>query len=87
MLWNVKNGCVRVGDSDMSYVSFGYGEKAFVLLPGLSDGLTTVRGKALLLSKPYKIFLRNILFTYSAEKTICRRDMPFEIWRMTKQRP
>lgn len=57
MLWNAKNGQISVGDSEMSYVSFGRGEKAFVILPGLSDGLTTVKGKALLLAKPYSRFL------------------------------
>ena len=56
MLWDAKNGQVSVGNTEMSYVSFGHGDKAFVLLPGLSDGLMTVKGKALLLAKPYKVF-------------------------------
>lgn len=56
MLWNAKNGQVPLGDTRMSYVSFGHGNRAFVLLPGLSDGLATVKGKALLLAKPYRRF-------------------------------
>ena len=56
MLWNAKNGRVGIGGTEMEYVSFGAGKKAFVILPGLSDGLATVGGKALLLAKPYKIF-------------------------------
>ena len=56
MLWDAKNGQVPVGNTEMSYVSFGHGDKALVLLPGLSDGLMTVKGKALLLAKPYKVF-------------------------------
>ena len=56
MLWNAKNGVIPVGSTKMSYVSFGHGDKAFVLLPGLSDGLMTVKGKALMLAKPYKVF-------------------------------
>ena len=59
MLWNAKNGCVNIGDTDMDYVSCGYGSKTLVLLPGLSDGLVTVKGKALLLAKPYRIFFKN----------------------------
>ena len=43
----------------MYYVSFGTGEKKLVILPGLSDGLATVKGKALILSLPYKKFFRN----------------------------
>ncbi len=57
MLWNAKNGRVSLGDTEMSCVSFGRGEKVLVVLPGLSDGLTTVKGKALLLVSPYRQFL------------------------------
>lgn len=57
MLWNAKNGQVPIGDTEMSYVSFGTGEKILAVLPGLSDGLATVRGKALLLIGPYRPFL------------------------------
>ncbi len=53
------NGCVPVGDTDMYYVSFGEGERKLVVLPGLSDGLATVRGKALLLSGAYRKFLKD----------------------------
>lgn len=56
MLWNAKNGEVAIGSTKMSYASFGHGSRAFILLPGLSDGLATVRGKALLLAKPYTAF-------------------------------
>ena len=54
-----KNDCVTIGDTDMYYVSFGTGEKTLVVLPGLSDGLATVKGKALLLSYPYKKYFRD----------------------------
>ena len=53
-----KNGIVHIGDTDMYYAAFGEGEKTLIVLPGLSDGLTTVKGKALLLAAPYKRFLR-----------------------------
>ena len=51
-----KNGIVHIGDTDMYYAAFGEGEKTLIVLPGLSDGLTTVKGKALLLAAPYKRF-------------------------------
>ncbi|OLR64003.1 hypothetical protein BHF69_04055 [Anaerostipes sp. 992a] len=44
MLWNAKNGSVRIGDTDMYYVSFGKGTDNLIMLPGLGDGLTTVKG-------------------------------------------
>lgn len=53
----MKNGCVAIGETDMYYVSFGHGDKNLVVLPGLSDGLSTVKGKALFLKTPYKRFL------------------------------
>jgi pimeloyl-ACP methyl ester carboxylesterase len=51
---NYINGCVNIGDTDMYYAAFGAGKKNLVILPGLSDGLATVKGKARLLSLPYK---------------------------------
>ena len=57
MLWNAKNGWVSLREGAMSYASFGSGEKHLVVLPGLSDGLATVEGKALLLAGPYKPYL------------------------------
>ena len=56
-LWNAKGGRVAVNGDDMDYVRFGRGKRAAVVLPGLSDGLATVRGKALLLVGPYRAFL------------------------------
>ena len=57
MLWNAKNGRVPLNGGTMSYVSFGSGPRTIVILPGLSDGLATVEGKALLLVGPYTPWL------------------------------
>ncbi len=54
-----KNGCVQIGDTEMYYVSFGSGAGNLIVLPGLSDGLSTVKGKAWLLALPYKAFFRD----------------------------
>lgn len=53
-----KNGCIKMDNTDMYYVAFGNGKKNLVVLPGLSDGLTTVKGKALLLAGSYKKFFK-----------------------------
>lgn len=55
----IKNGIVSIDDTDMYYVSFGCGKRVLVVLPGLSDGLSTVKGKAWLLFSPYKRFLKD----------------------------
>ena len=54
---NKVNGSVKIGDTEMYYVAFGSGSKKLVVLPGLSDGLATVKGKALLLASDYKKFM------------------------------
>ena len=54
-----KNGCVAIGDTDMYYAAFGEGQKKLVVLPGLSDGLATVKGKAWILASPYRKFFQD----------------------------
>ena len=56
MLRNAKNGTVPVGNTEMCYACFGNGRNTLIVLPGLSDGLATVKGKALLLAEPYRSF-------------------------------
>ena len=51
-----KNGCASVGNTEMYYAAFGRGQKKLVVLPGLSDGLTTVKGKAWFLASSYRRF-------------------------------
>lgn len=54
-----KNGCVRIGNTEMYYAAFGRGSQTLVVLPGLSDGLATVKGKAWILSLPFRGFFRD----------------------------
>jgi len=55
----MKNGHVTIDGARMDYVRFGRGGRKLVVLPGLSDGLATVKGKALLLSPPFRRFFRD----------------------------
>ena len=68
----MENGSVLLGNTEMDYVSFGEGEKRLVVLPGLSDGLTTVKGKAWLLSLPYRKFFQD----YTVYMFSRKNDMP-----------
>lgn len=72
MLWNAKNGTLSLDKTEMHYVSFGYGNKKLILLPGLSDGLTTVKGKALLLANFYRLFFKK----YTVYMFSRKNDMP-----------
>ena len=82
----MKNGCIAVRDTGMYYVSFGKGKKSLIVLPGLSDGLATVKGKAFLLAFPYRKFFKDYTVYISAGKTRCRRDTQYGRWQMTKPR-
>ena len=59
MFWNAQNGSVSIGDTDMDYVSFGKGRDALIMLPGVGDGLTTVKGMAIPMAITYRMFACN----------------------------
>jgi len=50
----IKNGSVPLENSVMDYVAFGRGTQALILLPGLGDGLRTVKGMALSMALSYR---------------------------------
>ena len=54
-IFHAKNGSVYIGNSEMDYISFGNGNKNLVMLPGLGDGLSTVKGIAFIFSVMYRV--------------------------------
>lgn len=58
MFYHARNGSVSVGNSEMDYISFGNGNRNLVMLPGLGDGLSTVKGKALVFSILYRVYAK-----------------------------
>ena len=68
----MKNGHVSIDNTEIHYVSFGRGGRNLIVLPGLSDGLATVKGKALILSMPYRKFLQDYTVYMFSRKS----DMP-----------
>jgi len=56
MLSNTKNGTITIGDTDMDYISFGKGSDILIMLPGLGDGLSTVKGTALPFALAYRAY-------------------------------
>lgn len=53
-MWNARNGTVGLDGTEVDYVVFGQGDKPLVMLPGVGDGLRTVKGMALPLSAAFK---------------------------------
>lgn len=58
MLYNAKNGTIPIGNTQMDYIRFGTGERVLVMLPGLGDGLRSVKGTALPMAFAYRSFAR-----------------------------
>lgn len=53
-----KSKTILIEGIELDYVEFGSGNKPFIILPGLSDGLKTVKGQAFTLSRYYKEFAK-----------------------------
>lgn len=82
---NWKNGTVKTENMEMDYLVFGRGETALILIPGLGDGLKTVRGMAL----PFSVLYRKIgaqyrVYSFSRRRNITEghsvRDMAEDVW-------
>ena len=59
MLYNAKNGTLPIDGTTMDYVRFGTGKEILIMLPGLGDGLRTVRDTALPTALMYRMFARD----------------------------
>jgi len=59
MLLNAKNGVITIGNTEMDYISFGKGNKVLIMILGLSDGLSTVKGTALPFAMAYRAYAAN----------------------------
>ena len=80
MLFDAKNGKLRISGGEMDYIRFGRGEKALVMLPGLGDGLRTVRGTAVPMAAMYREFGKSFMvYMFSRKSPLPRgyttRDM------------
>jgi len=56
MLYNAKNGTLKIGGTTMDYIRFGTGGRILVMLPGLGDGLRSMKGTALPMAFMYREF-------------------------------
>lgn len=53
-----QNGAVRLDHGAMDYLFFGWGPRTLILLPGLGDGLKTVRGSAIPFAMLYRAYAK-----------------------------
>lgn len=76
MLFNAYNGNILNTD----YIRFGTGEKTLIILPGLGDGLRTVKGTALPMAVMYRMFAKDYtVYAFSRREDVSQgcttRDM------------
>lgn len=56
---HTKNGVLAIRNTKMEYLRFGSGERILIMLPGLGDGLRTVKGTALPMALMYRMFAKD----------------------------
>lgn len=72
MLYNAKNGSLALDGTTMNYISFGNGDKNIILLPGVGDGLKTVKGMAL----PFAFLYRSLAKSFKVYVFSRRNNLP-----------
>ncbi|MCL2718633.1 MAG: alpha/beta hydrolase [Lachnospiraceae bacterium] len=80
MFYSAKNGKVKIRNSEMEYVTFGKGSKYLIIIPGLGDGLKTVKGMAIMFAIMYRCFAKSHKIYFLSrknhiEKGYSTRDM------------
>lgn len=70
MIFNAENGLVRVDNIPMEYIRFGRGSKNLIMLPGLGDGLRSVKGTAPLMALMYRDFAKEYTVYMFSRKTV-----------------
>ena len=71
MFYGAKNGSIKIENTEIDYIVFGNGTKPLIMIPGLGEGLKTVKGTAIpfalmygAIAKEYRVYSfsrRNIL--------------------------
>lgn len=56
---STKGKTLYFNDKSMDYVTFGKGKQPLVIIPGLGDGVQTVKGKAQLFSLSYRLLAKH----------------------------
>ena len=59
MVYNAKNGTVKISGAEMEYIRFGTGKRILIMLPGLGDGLRSMKGTALPMALMYRTFAKD----------------------------
>jgi len=71
MILNAKNKQVTIGNTKMDYVSFGKGTDVLVIIPGLVDGIRTVKGMAFTIAVMYRQLAKHFrVYVFSRKRNL-----------------
>ena len=59
MLFSAKNGRLSMDGTTLDYIRFGTGSRSLIMLPGLGDGLRSMKGTALPMAFLYRMFAKD----------------------------
>ena len=84
LFYKAKECSVSINDTTMNYVELGLGEIPFIVLPGLSDGLKTVKGQGINLAFYFREFLKDFkVYVFSRKEKLTSgyttRDMATDL--------
>ena len=66
---NARNGRLTLPAGEMDYIRFGSGQKTLVMIPGVGDGLKTVKGMALPFALMYRTLARDFTVYVFSRRT------------------
>ena len=83
-MYSAKNATLSMNGKTMDYVTFGKGKQPLVIIPGLGDGLQTVKGKAQIFSLSYRLLAKHYkIYVFSRINELRRgyttRDMAADV--------
>ena len=68
---NAKNGRLSLKTGETDYIRFGSGKKTFVMIPGVGDGLKTVKGMALPFALLYRSLCKDFTVYVFSRRVLC----------------
>lgn len=90
MFYNAVNGSIPMGRTTMDYISFGIGDKHLIMIPGLGEGLTTVKGTAVPMALMYRKLAKDFRIHVFSRRTsmpdgFTTRDMAEDVYHAMQQ--
>lgn len=71
MFYHAKNDSLTLENTTMDFISFGSGERNLIMIPGLGDGLQTVKGLAFPFALMYRAFAKEYkVYVFSRKRVL-----------------